>query len=99
MDNNIDHPLTLTVEQAATLLGIARSTAYELVATGGIPSLRLGRRIVVPLGQLAERLGVASDQLRRLLTTDGSSQVAEGGPQVTPPTEVPEAQGDVATLF
>ncbi len=58
MDNNIDHPLTLTVEQAAKLLGIGRSTAYELVQTGDIPSLRLGRRIVVPVARLAEMLAV-----------------------------------------
>jgi len=53
-----DHPLTLTVEQAAKVLGIGRSTAYELVHTGDIPSLRLGRRIVVPVAPLAARLGV-----------------------------------------
>lgn len=57
MDNHTDHPLTLTVEQAAKLLGIGRSTVYELVHTGDIPSLRLGRRIVVPKARLAEFLG------------------------------------------
>lgn len=56
-------PLTLTVEQAATVLGIGRSTAYELVHTGAIPSLRLGRRIVVPIGLLATNLGVSADQV------------------------------------
>lgn len=61
MENHIDHPLTLTVEQAAKLLGIGRSTAYELVHTGDIPSLRLGRRIVVPIGQIATQLGIGSD--------------------------------------
>lgn len=29
-------PLTLTVDQAATVLGVARSTAYELVRAGDI---------------------------------------------------------------
>lgn len=52
MENHTDHPLTLTVEQAAKALGIGRSTAYELVHTGDIPSLRLGRRIVVPVARL-----------------------------------------------
>jgi excisionase family DNA binding protein len=56
MENNIDHPLTLTVEQAAKVLGIGRSTAYELVHTGDIPSLRLGRRIVVPIARLEAML-------------------------------------------
>jgi excisionase family DNA binding protein len=40
--------LTLTVDEAAQVLGISRALAYELVARGELPSLRLGRRIVVP---------------------------------------------------
>jgi excisionase family DNA binding protein len=55
-----DHPLTLTVEQAAAVLGIGRSTAYELVRSGDLPCLRLRRRIVVPVARLADRLGVSA---------------------------------------
>lgn len=44
--------LTLSVEEAAELLGIGRGLAYELVRTHQIPSLRLGRRVVVPRAQL-----------------------------------------------
>ena len=40
--------MTLSVEEAAGVLGISRALAYELVARGELPSLRLGRRIVVP---------------------------------------------------
>lgn len=65
MDNHTDHPLTLTVEQAAKLLGIGRSTAYELVHTGDIPSLRLGRRIVVPVCQVEAMLGGPADTVRK----------------------------------
>ena len=39
---------TLTVSEAAKLLGIGRQTAYDLVAQGELPgAIRLGRRIVV----------------------------------------------------
>ena len=38
---------TLTVTEVAALLGISRSTAYECVHRGEIPSRRFGRRIVV----------------------------------------------------
>jgi excisionase family DNA binding protein len=38
---------TLTVEEAARALGISRSTAYECVRNGTIPSLRFRRRIVI----------------------------------------------------
>ena len=37
-----------SVGEAATLLGISRAHAYELVARGEFPHVRLGRRIVVP---------------------------------------------------
>jgi excisionase family DNA binding protein len=40
--------ITLTVEEAGERLGISRTLAYELVRRGEIPSLRLGRRVVVP---------------------------------------------------
>jgi excisionase family DNA binding protein len=37
-----------TVAEAGRLLGISRAHAYELVARGELPHLRLGRRLVVP---------------------------------------------------
>jgi excisionase family DNA binding protein len=40
--------LTLTVEQAATLLSISRTHAYELVRRHELPALKLGRRVVIP---------------------------------------------------
>lgn len=40
--------LTLSIEEAAALLGISRALAYDLVRRGDLPQLRLGRRIVVP---------------------------------------------------
>ena len=63
-----NQPLTLTVEQAARVLGIGRSTAYELVRTGDLKHIRLRRRIVVPVAHLAERLGVDRDAVWAVLT-------------------------------
>ena len=40
--------LAIAVEEAAHLLGISRSLAYELCARGELPTIRLGRRLVVP---------------------------------------------------
>jgi excisionase family DNA binding protein len=54
--------LTLKVEEAAEILGISRALAYELVARGELPSLRLGRRIVVPRRALEEMVGQAGAQ-------------------------------------
>src|SRR5208282_4582074 len=40
--------LVLTVPEAGDLLGISRAFAYELVARGELPVIRLGRRRLVP---------------------------------------------------
>lgn len=40
--------LTLTVEEAAHLLGISRGLAYELARSGKLPVIRLGRRLLIP---------------------------------------------------
>ena len=37
-----------TVPEVAIMLGVSRSTGYELVHQGVIPAERLGRRLVVP---------------------------------------------------
>ena len=47
---------TLTVTEAATILGISRTTAYECVNNGSIPSIRLGGRIVIPRATFDELL-------------------------------------------
>jgi excisionase family DNA binding protein len=51
--------LVLSVDDAAYLLNISRGLAYELVARGELPAIRLGRRIVIPRVVLEELLGTA----------------------------------------
>ncbi|RMF09398.1 MAG: DNA-binding protein [Alphaproteobacteria bacterium] len=48
---------TVSVEEAARILGLGRSSAYEAVRRGDIPSLRIGRRILVPRAALERLLG------------------------------------------
>lgn len=48
--------LTLTVEEAAKLLGIGRQLAYDQVKTGDIPVIKIGRRLVVPRRALEKLL-------------------------------------------
>ncbi len=55
--------LTYTVTETAELLGISRSSAYECVRRGEIPSLTLGRRVVVPRRALED---VARSRARSL---------------------------------
>jgi excisionase family DNA binding protein len=44
----VDKRPVLTVSEAAELLGVSRAFAYELVARGELPAVRLGRRIMIP---------------------------------------------------
>jgi excisionase family DNA binding protein len=44
--------LTYSVEEAALLLGVSRNSAYEAVRKGELPTVRLGRRILIPRSRL-----------------------------------------------
>ena len=48
--------LTVTVEEAAVMLGISRTTAYGCASRNEIPTVRLGRRVVVPTAALMAML-------------------------------------------
>lgn len=48
---------TITVEQAAKVLGLGRTAAYEAARRGEFPTRKLGRRVVVPVPALLEWLG------------------------------------------
>lgn len=43
-----DLPMTLRVEELMPILGIGRNTAYELIRSGQIRSIRIGRQIRIP---------------------------------------------------
>jgi excisionase family DNA binding protein len=56
---------TLTVSEAARLLGISRNSAYQGIMTGEIPHIKIGRRILVPkvaLMKLLERSNEPNDR-------------------------------------
>ena len=41
------HPRTCTVDEAAKILGIGRNQAYAAARRGEIPTIRIGKRILV----------------------------------------------------
>jgi len=53
--------LTLTVTEAAQMLGISRAMAYECVRTGDLPAIRLGGRILIPRERFDEMLNGDGD--------------------------------------
>ena len=52
--NYDDLPLMLSVPDVASVLGISRAGAYELVRSDGFPALHIGSRIVVPKGKFID---------------------------------------------
>ena len=49
-------PLTLRVEDLMSILGIGRNTAYELVRSGKIRSIRIGRQLRIPKDAIQDYL-------------------------------------------
>jgi excisionase family DNA binding protein len=49
---------TVTVKEAATILGVGRNKAYEAARSGEIPTIRIGKRLLVPLTALERLLAV-----------------------------------------
>jgi excisionase family DNA binding protein len=68
-------PDVLTVQEAARILRLGRNAAYEAIRRGEIPSLRIGRRIVIPRTGLERLLGgefrPVSTGVRPTTTDDG----------------------------
>ena len=53
--------ILMTVSEVAEALRIGRSRCYELIRTGEIPSLHLGRSVRVPLTQLRARIDLLAN--------------------------------------
>lgn len=53
--------LTLTVEEAAHLLGISRGLAYEMARSGKLPVIRFGRRLLISRRALERMLDQPDD--------------------------------------
>ena len=51
-----DLPITLSVEDVASYLGISRVGAYNLSHAKGFPSMRIGKRILIPRERFLEWL-------------------------------------------
>jgi excisionase family DNA binding protein len=48
--------MTLSVPEAGEVLGIGRAAAYEAARKGQLPTVRIGRRLLVPIVALKRLL-------------------------------------------
>jgi hypothetical protein len=60
-------PATVSVEQAGHILGLSRNGAYAAAARGDIPTVRIGRKVLVPHHRLLALLDgdEPSNRIRR----------------------------------
>lgn len=74
--------LVLSVEEARKLLGLSRGLMYEAVRSGQLPSVRIGRRILIPRAALKRLLEEADIRHARSAQVEsdstGSSETSEG---------------------
>ncbi len=64
--------VTLSVEEAAEVLGISRGHAYAAVKDGEIPSIRLGDRLLIPITSLTRMLANSGSFTPRFSAASGS---------------------------
>ncbi len=65
--------LVYSPEEARRLLNLGRSTIYEALRAGTIPSIRVGRKYLIPVDMLHRFLGAAGPDDR--VPNDGRSQI------------------------
>lgn len=53
---------TCSIDEAASLLGIGRSTAFAAARDGSLPTVRLSHRLLVPTAKLMAMLGVERER-------------------------------------
>jgi excisionase family DNA binding protein len=81
-----------TVVEAAQLVGVGRSTMYELVSRGEVASIRLGRKVLITRSTLEALLG---------FTPPTPAELAERQRKLTPvatlvvPDDAPAPRGGV----
>lgn len=67
-------PLTMSVEDAAKLLGVSRGLAYEAARRGELPTIKLGRRLLVPTARLLELVSAPQERSPSLSREQGRAR-------------------------
>jgi excisionase family DNA binding protein len=68
--------LTVTVEEAARLLGVSRQSAYQAARCGELPTIQIGRRLLVSKIALERMLGLNDE--RPAVATAGARETTSG---------------------
>lgn len=64
---------TITVSEAAELIGVGRSAAYEAARRGQLPTRRVGRKLLVPVPALLDWLSRNPEQAAPARVSTGTT--------------------------
>lgn len=64
---------TITVAEAAQLIGVGRSAAYEAARRGQLPTRRVGRKLLVPVPALLDWLSRSPEQTAAARVSTGTT--------------------------
>lgn len=56
--NDVRERVTITVDEAAKLIGISRGVAYRAARAGELPAHRIGNRLLVSVPALLAQFGI-----------------------------------------
>ena len=56
VDRDSNDSLVLTAGETARLLRLSKTTVYDQIRQGSIPSIRIGKRILIPKAALMRKL-------------------------------------------
>jgi excisionase family DNA binding protein len=48
--------LTMTIPEAAEKLGVGRNQCYQAAKAGTLPTIKIGKRVLVPIAALEDKL-------------------------------------------
>jgi excisionase family DNA binding protein len=76
-----------SLEETAKSIGIGRTLAYDAARRGEIPTIRIGRRLLVPRAALEQLLATAAtDGSRSLVERTAELANSHAGSAITSPT-------------
>jgi excisionase family DNA binding protein len=61
-------PLAVAPEEAAHMAGVGRTTIYQMISSGELPSFKIGKRRLILVKTLADRLRASHERHPRTMT-------------------------------
>lgn len=61
LEDALNRPTLSVPDAGAVFYGLSRNGSYEAAKRGDFPTIKIGRKIMVPVAPLAEKLGIRAN--------------------------------------